>query len=386
MSASQKFLQFEDREWYSLRSLIGNSWAIFYYLLGGREAGKSYATLKFFVHQYKEYGRPFYWIRLTETSAGKLLQNNAEKLVDPDIRREFNLELETGGNNVYEVTKDKNGKKTKKLMCRVLALSTYYNDKGSGYFDKDFLNDPNMYYNICLDEMNREKNERKTFDILYAFTNQMENLVRSTKVRLRIIMIGNTLEEASDLMTGIDFIPQDFGRYYLVKNKKKLVQYIAERDKARTSTEIKAIDEKYKDIDFGKRVVIDYIPLNNAYKTRRKGTIADIMMPGASTFTNSIDTCVTDIYKGKLHKPTMLLKFGKEQDRWFTVWDSHIISTYNKEKVNNEINMLPYEDSRYIKDDVNRVFANYFIGAYMFKNLISKKKFKKFLELLKPKG
>ena len=53
-----------------------------------------------------------------------------------------------------------------------------------------------MYYNICLDEMNREQNEKRSFDILYAFTNQLENLVRSTKTRVRVICIGNTLEEA----------------------------------------------------------------------------------------------------------------------------------------------------------------------------------------------
>jgi hypothetical protein len=54
-------------------------------------------------------------------------------------------------------------------MARVLSLATFYNDKGSGLFDKDFLNDPNMYYNICLDEMNREQSERKSFDIVLQF-------------------------------------------------------------------------------------------------------------------------------------------------------------------------------------------------------------------------
>ena len=169
--------------------------------------------------QWKRLGRPFYWMRLTETSKTKLLNNNAEKLIDPDIRRFYDLDLVTSGDNVYEVTKrDKSGKVVeKKLMCRVMALSTFYNDKGSGLFDADFLKDPNMYYNICLDEMNKEKNERRTQDILYSFTNQLENLVRSTKKRIRVICIGNTLEEASDILAGINFIPNTFGRYKLHK-------------------------------------------------------------------------------------------------------------------------------------------------------------------------
>ena len=165
---------------------------------------------------WRTYKRPFYWLRLTDDSAKKLLKNNAEKLVDPDLRRKYELDLETRGDAVYEVERNEEGKVIhRELMARVLSLSTFYSDKGSGLFDKDFLNDPNMFYNICLDEFAREKNEKNTFDIVYAFTNQLENLVRSTKQRLRIICIGNTLEEASDILCCFNFIPEEFGRYKL---------------------------------------------------------------------------------------------------------------------------------------------------------------------------
>ena len=116
-------------------------------LLGARETGKSYAVTNFLVDQFVNKGIPFIWLRLTEKQSQKLLQNNAEKLVDPDIKRKYNLDLVTNGTNVYQVTKrsepDKNGKTKvleKKLMARVLALSTFYSDKGS-IFDKDFLKD-----------------------------------------------------------------------------------------------------------------------------------------------------------------------------------------------------------------------------------------------------
>ena len=147
-----------ENQWYNLRPILGHAnWAIFYLLLGGREVGKSYSVTNFFVDQYKNKGIPFTWLRLTEAASRKLLQNNAEKLVDPDLRRKYNLDLVTSGNNVYEVTKrtdpDVNGKTKileKKLMARVYAISTFYNDKVS-IFDKDFLNDPNMRYNIAID-------------------------------------------------------------------------------------------------------------------------------------------------------------------------------------------------------------------------------------------
>lgn len=341
-----------NREWYSLRSLLGNTWAIFYMLLGGREAGKSYAATSLFVNQWKMKRRPFTWLRLTDTSQKKLLANNAEKLIDPDIRRALNIELETSGDGVYEVIQTVKGGKTtskeKLLMGRVLALSTFYNDKGSGLFDKDFLNDPKMYYNICLDEMNREKNERKSFDIVYAFTNQLENLVRSTKQRLRVLCIGNTLEEASDILCAFNFIPEEFGRYYLRK----------------------------------KRAVIDYMAPTQAYLERRKGTVADILMPTASTFTNQIDVDTTLVTKERLIKPAVIIKFSK--DTKFTVWNRNIIAKWNGE-IAPIIPMRPYLDELYNLDSVNSVISIYDARAYLFHNLITQKQFTKELELLKPR-
>ena len=336
--------KFPDREWYDVRSLMGNDWAIFYFLLGGREVGKSYAITNMFVNQWKRYKRPFYWMRLTETSAKKLLCNNAEKLIDPDLRRKYDLDLKVKGENVYD-----HGQ----LMCRVLAVSTYYNDKGQGYFDKDFLNDPNMYYNICLDEMNKEKGEKRQTggDIVYSFTNQLENLVRSTKKRLRVICIGNTLEEASDILCAFNFLPEDFGRYYLRK----------------------------------KRAVIDYMPLNDKYVIRRTGTVADLLMPEASTFTNKIIVDTTLVWKGRLHKPTAIIKFGKEESKWFTLWDDRVISEYNKETVP-VLAMRPYLNELFVQAARDNIIARFDARWLYYKNLISMKKFQKELELLKPRA
>ena len=354
-----------EREWYSLRSMLGYDWAIFYFLLGGREAGKSYATTNFFVRQWRKYKRPFYWIRLTEASAQKLLTNNAEKLIDPDLRRKYKLEIVTRGTNVYEVkyqereVKHKDGtisikreEVSRELMARVLALSTFYNDKGSGLFDADFLKDPNMYYNICLDEMNREANEKNSFDIVYAFTNQLENLVRSTKTRLRVICIGNTLEEASDIMCAFNFLPETFGRYKLKS----------------------------------KRAVIDYIAPTEKYKTRRKGTVADILMPTASTFTNEIEVDKSLIYCGKLKRPSYIVKFSKDKGSWFTVWDDHIIAPYNKEKCKMIISMRPYIDEIFNTQTRDMIIQMYDTRVLYFKNLITAKRFKKELSLLKPRA
>lgn len=359
LNAAEKKARFALREFYVLRSILGFWWAIFFILLGGREAGKSYQVTKFYVGQYKTKGRPFYWLRLTEESKRKLLKNNAEKLIDPDIRRAFNLDLITKGDNVYEVTRrskpDENGKTRvleTKLMCRVMALSTFYNDKGSGLFDNEFLNNPLMYYNIALDEMNREKNEKNTFDIVYAFTNQIENLIRSTKKRVRIIMIGNTLEEASDLLCAFNFIPENFGRYKLRK----------------------------------KRAVIEYIEPSEAYLERRKGTVADLLMPTASTFTNKINTDNTLICKKRLHRPQKIIKFYKEPEKNFVIWDGGVIKKWNKERIKNVVAMRPYLDELYDSRSRNEVFTLFDTRCFKFADLITFKQFQKELELLRPKA
>lgn len=348
----EKMKKLNEREFYRLNSLLGNSWAMFYILIGGRETGKSYSVTECYVNQYKRYHRPFYWMRLTDTSKRKLLMNNAEKLVDPDLRRKYKLDLTTLGDNVYNVLeRDKKGKiKRKELMCRVLDLATFYNDKGSGLFDKDFLEDPNMYYNICLDEMNREASEKKSFDIVYSFVNQLENLIRSTKNRVRIICIGNLLEEASDILCAFNFLPEKYGRYYLRK----------------------------------KRCVIEYIKENEAYLNRRKGTVSDILMPNSSTFTNEIKTDTSLVNKNRCIKPTMIIKFSKNQNDWFTIWDGNVIHRWNKENLSLVLPMRPYLDETFTEEGKNAIIEGFNMRIYKFKDLITFKQFQQALSLLKP--
>lgn len=376
-----------NREFYSLRSILGYSWAIFYVLLGGREAGKSYAVTKFYTEQWVKYRRPFYWFRLTEASKRKLLTNNAEKLIDPDLRRKFKLDIVTNGDNVYEVTKrDSKGKIVEKeLMARVMDLSTFYNDKGSGLYDADFLNDPNMYYNICLDEMNKELGEKRQGDIVYQFANQLENVIRSTKTRTRVIMIGNTLEEASDLMLGLGFIPEKYGRYKLVKNKRLLQQFIKERDAAKNYKERQAVDDKYKDVKFGKRAIVEYIEPSEKYRNRRSNTVGEIWAPDASTFTNEIKVDTTLIYKSRLVKPQYIIKFSNRESEWFTVWDNSVIVKYHGEKCK-AIAMRPTLNFEiYSPENQKQIITLFDMRGYLYRDLMTFKDFKKQITLLKPR-
>ena len=380
-----------ESQWYNLRPILGcANWAVYYILLGARETSKSYSVEDFFVSQFINEGIPFYWLRLTDAQAKKLLQNNAAKLIDADIKRRYNLDLVTNGPEVYNVTKrsepDKNGKTKileKKLMCHVFSLSTSYNQKGS-LFDKDFLNDPKMRFNICLDEFERLPEERNTFDIVSAFKTQIENIVRSEKDRVKCFLIANKVETCGDLLTAFNFIPEEFGMYKLVKNKKKLLECLAKLKKARGhEQEIIKINKEYENIDFGQRAVIHYLPNSEAYTARRHGTLASILDPNDSNFTNKIETDRSLLSNDKLLKPRYVIAFTKNKDDWFTVWNNNIIARYNKEKIQ-IIPMRRYLDQMYNEDLVNQIIVQYDTRNFLFHNLLTHKLFEKNIQTIKP--
>ena len=344
-------------EWYTINSILGNDWAIFYILLGGREAGKSYSAMQWSVNRKFKLGDKckFFWMRLTDAACDNLLANGGDKLVDPDLKRKYNINTMRKNHTIYTYTPQeyvhpRSGKteiiKTDiKEFCEVLACSTFYNTKGVGYFDNEFDGE----YIFVLDEMNREESEKNSFDIVYNFVNLLENTARSTKTKIRVIMIGNTLEEASDILSAFNFIPDEMGRYKLKK----------------------------------KRCVIDYIRPNEKYLERRKGTIADIMLPEASTFTNELKLDRSLLVNKRLcERPQYVIKFTRQKDSWYTVWNGNIIKPYNKEEVK-VVAMRKYIDEVYDLVAVNQVFDMFNARAYRFTNLACFKRFQKHMRLLK---
>ena len=345
-------------EYYSVNSIFGNDWARFYYLLGGREAGKSYSAMKWAVT--RKLRNPdkvkFYWFRLTEASQKKLLLGDAKDFIDPDLRRKFNIKCCTKGNTIYTyqektVISPKTGKESKQRVnkqefCRVMACSTFYNDKGVGYFDNQYDGE----YICVLDEMNREQSEKNTFDIVYNFSNQLENVLRSVKNKVKVILIGNTLEEASDLLSNLNFIPDDFGRYKLKR----------------------------------KKAVVDYIKPNEKYLERRKEATANLLAGNASTFTNeiSVDRSLL-VSKRKRVRPEIVIKFTRTKDTWFTLWNDNIIHPYNNEQVQ-AIAMRRYLDEIYDSTLSASVIERFDARAFKFTTLATYKQFQKQMRLLKP--
>lgn len=327
---------------YNLNSILGNDWAIFYCLCGSRMTGKSYALTDFLCRRKKKLGDQCknYWMRISETSTKALLANKAQKLVDPDLYRKYDLDLSTKGMEVYDHGKP---------FMTVIPLSSYGKAKGLTFYDKDYTGE----YNIVLDEFQLEVGERRTsFNILYAFMTQIETLVRTTKTRIRIFLVGNTLEEASTILKAFNFLPDKFGRFYLKK----------------------------------KRCIIDNMEPTEEYFKDRQGSAADILGGDTmSNYTNELNKDLSMIYKGPLRKPTDVIRFGKDKGDWYAVWDNKIIRRYKNEQIANErhIAMRPYLDCVFNKEKQKWVIEMYDAKAWSFCSLIDKAYFQEALSLIR---
>lgn len=352
MTAHKKSLQEFDRakkkhiqsRWYTqeLNSLLGNTWAMFYCILGGRMTGKSYALADYMCRQKhrKKDKVKLYWFRISETSTKFMLANKAQKLIDPDLVRKHDLDLSTKGQEVFDHGSP---------FMTVLPLSAMAKNKGVAFYDKDYDGE----YIIVLDEFQLEEGEKRTsFDILYNFIGMLENIVRTTKNNIRVFLVGNTLEEASSILKAFNFLPQGFGRFRLKR----------------------------------KKCIIDNISPTEEYLKDREGSAADILGgKEMSNYTNELRQDVSLVDRSRRTKPQYIIKFSKLYKDWYVVWDNNIISRYKNQPCPSYVLMTPYLDGRYSADRKNAVIEMFDNQAYKFDTLISLQYFQDALKKLRKK-
>lgn len=328
--------------YYNLNSILGNDWAMFYVICGGRMTGKSYSVTDFLCRQKKKHGDQCknYWMRISETSTKALLSNKANKLVDPDLQRKYELDLSTKGMEVFDHGKP---------FMTVVPLSQFGKLKGQAFYDKDYTG----YINIVLDEFQLEIGERRTsFDILYNFMGMLENIARTTKSNIRVFLLGNTLEEASTILKAFNFLPEQFGRFYLRS----------------------------------KRCVIDNLEPTEEYLKDRKGSLADILGGDSmSNYTNELNKDRQLISKKRLIKPTGIIKFTKSPDSWYVIWDGEIIRKFKGENVREELSiyMRPYQGGLYSGERRKLIIDRYDAKGWKFANLIAQSYFQGELEKIR---
>lgn len=332
---------YEAKEWYTIRALLGNQWANWFIMAGARERGKTFSVQDyvlncFFNPKSKLYKVPFYWMRLNDIAIKNMLMNNAAKMFEPLLVRKYGLEnVKVKGDSIF-IGKD--------LLCRVYGLSNAYNNKGAAIFDKSTFKG----VNIIIDEVALEKGQRKTFDVVYNLKMQIENIVRSERDNVKVFMMLNNTEDCPELMAMFGFIPVEFGVYKLKR----------------------------------KHCVVDYIPNNKAYEERRKKALANEIDNGTGNFTNKVVRDLSLLYKGRLTKPVMVVKFSKDQSDWFTIWEGNIICPYNNEK-KQSIAMKRYIDDTFIPTLRDSIIEQEDVRAFKYKDILTQSLWRKNLELIK---
>lgn len=343
--------------YYSNRKIFGKS-SLFYVLLGARGCGKTYSTMNYCLRKFFKHNEKFLWLRLTESSVKNLLQCDAKDFIDTKLQEKWKItQMSVSGNTVFI-----NGKEA----CRVMALSTFYamkgvalNKSGNISIKTKKIDDPAIkgqitktikkFRTIVLDEMNREKNEKRTFDICYAFVNQLENICR-LDIDRRIILLGNTLDEASDILAGcFNFIPNKFGIYKL-KRKKCIMHYIEDSEE---------------------------------YKKAREQSIAGLLAGNESTFTNKIQSDYKLIAQRINQKPSAIIRFNN--NNYFTLCGT--IITKQKQPSHSKlpvIAMRPYLlGIPYYKEKAIRVIDMAQQRLFEFDSLLTLKLFYKEIKVLK---
>lgn len=335
---------YNAKEWYTCRALLGNQWANWYIMAGARERGKTFSVQdfvlnKFFNPKSKLYHKPFYWMRLNDIAIKTMLMNNGAKMFEPILVRKYHLEgIKVRGDTVFLADG-----KTK--LCYVYGLSTAYNNKGSALFDKDTFTG----CNIIVDEVALEKGQKKTFDVCYNLKMQIENICRSERDGVRVFFMLNNTQDCPEIMAMFGFIPIEFGVYKLKR----------------------------------KHCVIDYIPNNAAYEKRRSKALANELDNGTGNFTNKVKRDLQLLYKGRLTTPKYIIKFSKDEDDWFTVWDDEVVCRYNGETKGQVIAMKRYIDAVFLPEQRDMVIELNDVRGFKFKNILTQTLFYTLLESIK---
>ena len=335
-------------DYYSVNSIFGNDWALFYCLLGGRCTGKSYGVLNWAIQRKlkRKDKCKLFWMRLTDGQADKLAKGGGDNLIDPDLKRKYNLKLISNGRKLYTydevTTTNKNGvtrttKINKKEFIEILACSTFYNEKGVASYDIEFEKNGGEYV-FVLDEFVKENDEKSQGDILNQFVNALHNKVRMDHTRVKVILIGNTVSETGAILSAFNYIPTEFGRYKLKR----------------------------------KRCVIDYIMPNEKYLKQQEGAINTYLLKDSSSFTNKRDENMLEpsmlVNRRKRRAPRYVVWFGKSKDTWFTIWNDNIIDRYNNEHAV-VIPMQRYLPAVFNPETRDMVFELFDLRCFKFTNL-----------------
>ena len=342
-------------------SAFGIPWWTWYWMIGARGRGKSYAALETVLQFMRKYGQEnvkCYYFRISDTSVKAMLADKGRKAVDAKLKRKYNLELEVHNYSLYN-----NGKPFIDFYPLVSAAKK---GKGVAEYDPEFLgNQPEgvrRFIFLLIDEfMIDETQEKRTIgNPVKQFKMYFENIMRDQEqLDYRAVMVlgcANNVAECNDFLAEIcGFIPSEPGRYKLKR----------------------------------KHMIIDMIPNSQAYIEKRKKSIgADIMgYDEDENYTNIIKRDLETLmpHGTRLRIPTRIIKFSKEKKDWFTVWDGNIIKKYTNQPFKSSMvtSMKRYLDNQFDPEKVLQVIQMQDARFFKFSDLMSQASFISNLKLIR---
>lgn len=210
--------------YYSNRKLMSYDRNLFpfRFIIGARGIGKTYSMQNLLCNLYHKVkhleSNPwnvddlFLYLRLTK----RQIENLDNNVLDSKLEKKHNIKAEKVGHKIYY-----NGRH----MGDALAIADSPVHKGGNWQWR-------RYKYVIIDEFQRERRERRTFDINYNLRSLLESVTRfSTRLKEGydlpiVIMMGNTVDEATDLLYAFDFMPLEHGMYVL-RNKHAIIEYSA---------------------------------------------------------------------------------------------------------------------------------------------------------------
>lgn len=342
-------------------SAFGIPWWTWYWMIGARGRGKSYAALETVLQFMRKYGQEnvkCYYFRISDTSVKAMLADKGRKAVDAKLKRKYNLDLEVHNYSLYN-----NGKPFIDFYPLVSAAKK---GKGVAEYDPEFLgNQPEgvrRFIFLLIDEfMIDETQEKRTIgNPVKQFKMYFENIMRDQEqLDYRAVMVlgcANNVAECNDFLAEIcGFIPSAPGRYKLKR----------------------------------KHMIIDMIPNSQAYIEKRKKSIgADIMgYDDDENYTNIIKRDLETLmpHGTRLRIPTRIIKFSKEKKDWFTVWDGNIIKKYTNQPFKSSMvtSMKRYLDNQFDPEKVLQVIQMQDARFFKFSDLMSQASFISNLKLIR---
>lgn len=342
-----------------------------YYLIGPRGCGKSVVSMEDVIRAKRQYGyenvKCFYF-RVSDVSIKALLANHASKAVDPILIAKYNMDITCKNNIVYD-----HGKPLFEAYPLVSAAKV---GKGVCLYDANFLNNrpinpktgkpiKRFIFTITDEFLMAEGIEKRSVGDPYSqWLIYRESILRDQQKldydAVKMYYLANTVGEAASWMgRALNYIPApgDFG-YKKLKRKHAMVLNIEPSEK---------------------------------YIEKRKNSIVgdSIDFDEDSNYTNiaKLDMESLKDKHTRINKVSMLLKFSKDKEHWYCLYDGRYIRKYRGETIakSKQYGMVRHVDETYTDEIKENIFLIYEQRGFEYCDLLSMAAFKEDMKRLKTK-